>query len=164
MERVATCGDHAVTLEQRGEEELVTCYSIATGNLEWSVAEQTRHVTVLGGVGPRSTPTIRDGCVYSTGATGWLHAINGADGKVLWKKHILKELGTDPDAEAIAVAWGRAGSPLVTSTQVIVPGGGPAANLGKSDRFVSLISFDRTTGMSDGVLEVSKFHMHRRHW
>ena len=143
---VATCGDHAVTLEQRGEEELVTCYSIATGNLEWSVAEQTRHVTVLGGVGPRSTPTIRDGCVYSTGATGWLHAINGADGKVLWKKHILKELGTDPDAEAIAVAWGRAGSPLVTSTQVIVPGGGPAANLGKSDRFVSLISFDRTTG------------------
>jgi UDP-2-acetamido-2,6-beta-L-arabino-hexul-4-ose reductase len=55
-----------------------------------------RHETVLGGVGPRSTPTIRDGVVYSHGATGWLHAIDGATGNVLWKKNVLDELGIDP--------------------------------------------------------------------
>ena len=82
----AVCAEHAVTLEQRGDEELVTCRSVIDGVLEWSVAVRGRHETVLGGVGPRSTPTIQDGMVYATGATGWLHAIDGATGSVRWKK------------------------------------------------------------------------------
>ncbi len=143
----ATCGDHAVTLEQRGDEELVTCRSIATGDTTWSVAVRARHSTVLGGVGPRSTPTIRDGVVFTTGATGWLHAIDGATGRVLWKKDVLADLGIDPDAHAAAVAWGRAGSPLVTDELVIVPGGGPFFET-KPDgkRAVALVAYDRETG------------------
>jgi outer membrane protein assembly factor BamB len=143
----ATCGDHAVTLEQRGEEELVTCRSIAAGDVTWSVAVRARHATVLGGVGPRSTPTIRDGVVYATGTTGWLHAIDGASGRVLWKKDVLADLGIDPEAHAAAVAWGRSGSPLVTDDLVIVPGGGPffeAAADGK--QAVALVAYERNTG------------------
>ena len=121
----AICGDHAVTLEQRGEEELITCRSVENGSLEWAVPVRGRHETVLGGVGPRSTPTIRDGVVYATGATGWLHAIDGSSGSVLWKKNVVSDLGLDPVAHAEAVTWGRAGSPLVTAELVIVPGGGP---------------------------------------
>ena len=108
----AICGDHAVTLEQRGDEELVTCRSVGDGSLEWSVAVRGRHATVLGGVGPRSTPTLRDGIVYTTGGTGWLHAIDGATGAVVWKKNVVRDLGLDPEAHAAAVTWGRAGSPL----------------------------------------------------
>ena len=78
------------------------------------MAVPTRHETVLGGVGPRSTPTIHEGIVYTTGATGWLHGIVGATGQVLWKKNILAELGIDAAAHAAAVAWGRAGSPLIS--------------------------------------------------
>ena len=137
----ATCGDHAVTLEQRGDDEIVSCHSLATGEPEWSVAVPARHETVLGGVGPRSTPTIRDGVVYSAGATGWLHAIEGATGRVIWKKDLLAELGIDPAAHAAAVAWGRAGSPLVTDGLVIVPAGGPRA-----DGPIALAAFDRATG------------------
>ena len=88
-----TCGEHAVTLEQRGDDEVVSCCSLATGEQEWAVAVPGRHETVLGGVGPRSTPTIRDGVVYAHGAGGWLHAIDGASGRVLWKKNVLDELG-----------------------------------------------------------------------
>ncbi len=139
----AVCDGHAVTLEQRGSEEVVGCYSLETGEPEWSVAVQTRHETVLGGVGPRSTPTIRDGIVYSTGATGWLHAIDGATGKVAWRKNVLGDLGIDGDAHRGAVAWGRAGSPLVTASLVIVPGGGPLADGGGA---VSLVAYDRATG------------------
>ena len=135
-------GDHAVTLEQRGEEEIVSCHALATGAAEWSVAVTARHQTVLGGAGPRSTPTIRDGVVYTTGATGWLHAIDGATGRVLWRKNVLDDLGIDAAAHVVAVAWGRAGSPLVTDTLVIVPGGGPLASGGA----VSLVAYDRTTG------------------
>ena len=137
----ATCGDHAVTLEQRGDNEIVACYSLQSGEPEWSVAVPTRHETVLGGVGPRSTPTIHEGIVYTTGATGWLHGIVGATGQVLWKKNILAELGIDAAAHAAAVAWGRAGSPLISGELVIVPAGGP-----RSDGAVSLVAFDKNTG------------------
>lgn len=143
----ATCGENAVTLEQRGDEELVTCRSIATGEPTWSVAVRARHETVLGGIGPRSTPTIRDGAVFSTGATGWLHAIDGATGRVLWKKDVLADLGIDPLAHAAAVAWGRSGSPLVTDSLVIVPGGGPFFEPGsKGSLAASLVAYDRATG------------------
>jgi len=139
----ATCGDHAVTLEQRGDDEIVACYALGTGAAEWAVSVPARHETVLGGVGPRSTPTVRDGVVYATGATGWLHAIDGATGRVLWKRDVVADLGIDPAAHVAAVAWGRAGSPLVTADLVIVPGGGPkAAERG----FVSLVAYDRATG------------------
>ncbi|MEI6240384.1 MAG: PQQ-binding-like beta-propeller repeat protein [Planctomycetia bacterium] len=138
-----TCGDHAVTLEQRGDDEVVACYAVATGEPEWAVSVPARHETVLGGVGPRSTPTIRDGVVYTTGATGLLHAIDGATGRVLWKKDVVADLGIDAAAHAAAVAWGRAGSPLVIDDVVVVPGGGPRS---AKPEFVSLVAYDRATG------------------
>jgi outer membrane protein assembly factor BamB len=137
----ATCGSHAVTLEQRGDEELVACYSLDDGADEWAVAVPARHQTVLGGVGPRSTPTIHDGVVYATGATGWLHAIDGATGRVVWRKDVCADLGIDPVAHALAVAWGRAGSPLVVDDLVVVPGGGP-----RDGGAVSLVAYDRADG------------------
>ena len=143
----ATCGDHAVTLEQRGEEEVISCYAIPTGEPEWAVAVPARHETILGGVGPRSTPTIRDGVVYATGATGWLHAIDGATGGVVWRKNILDDLGIDVDKHVAAVAWGRAGSPLVTDDLVIVPAGGPRQKpVADETEYVSRVAYDRATG------------------
>ena len=143
----AICGDHAVTLEQRGDEEVVSCRSVTTGEPAWAVAVRGRHETVLGGVGPRSTPTIRAGVVYTTGATGWLHAIDGASGRVVWKKNVLTDLGIDPAAHAAAVTWGRAGSPLVTDSLVIVPAGGPLFKPGPGGATaVSLAAYDRATG------------------
>lgn len=143
----ATCGDHAVTLEQRGDEEVISCYAIPTGEPEWTVAVPARHETILGGVGPRSTPTIRDGVVYTTGATGWLHAIDGATGGIVWRKNILDDLGIDAEKHAAAVAWGRAGSPLVTEDLVIVPAGGPRRKLAAGEtEYVSLVAYERATG------------------
>ena len=153
----ATYGSHAVTLEQRGEDESITCYALATGEPEWAVSVPARHETVLGGIGPRSTPTIRDGVVYASGATGWLHAIQGSTGKVLWRKDIVADLGIDRTTHAAAVAWGRSGSPLVTDKLVIVPAGGPRKALDTQDindsnldpatsPYVSLVAYDRTTG------------------
>ena len=143
----ATCGDHAVTLEQRGDEEIVACCSVTTGMPEWTIAAPARHETVLGGVGPRSTPTIHEGVVYTHGATGWLHAIDGASGKLLWKKNVLDELGIDPVVQGQVVSWGRAGSPLVTDSLVIVPAGGPRTRRQVSEpEYLALVAFDRLTG------------------
>ena len=143
----ATCGEHAVTLEQRGDDEVVSCHAVPTGEPEWAVSVLARHETVMGGIGPRSTPTIRDGVVYAHGCTGWLHAIDGTTGTVLWKKNVLDEMGIDPVAHAAAVAWGRAASPLVVDDLVIVPAGGPRSRRSAQEpEFVSLIAFDRATG------------------
>jgi len=137
----ATSGEHAVTLEQRGDEEIVTCLDLATGAPQWQVAVRARHETVLGGIGPRSTPAIADGVVFAAGATGWLHAIDGATGRVLWKKDVPADLGIDAAAHAEAIAWGRAGSPLVLDDVVVVPGGGP-----RDDGPVTLVAYDRSSG------------------
>jgi outer membrane protein assembly factor BamB len=102
-----------------------------------------RHQTVLGGTGPRSTPAIHEGIVYTTGATGWLHAIDGPSGRVLWRKNVLDDLGIDAAAHIAAVAWGRAGSPLVVDDLVVVPGGGPRAVGGGT---VALAAYDRMSG------------------
>ena len=95
----------------------------------------------MGGSGTGPAPDRARG-IYTTGATGWLHAIDGATGRVLWKKNVVADLGIDPDAHAVAVAWGRAGSPLVAGPLVIVPGGGPR----QDGSAVSLVAYERATG------------------
>lgn len=137
----AVVNGFAVTMEQRGEEELVTCYEASTGGLQWYHAVRTRHRTILGGVGPRSTPTIDSGKVYALGATGVLRCLDGATGKEIWSDDLLARIGVTPREDLKAVAWGRSASPLVVDGLVIVPLGGPLTG-----PWTSLAAFDRDTG------------------
>jgi outer membrane protein assembly factor BamB len=131
---------YAVTMEQRGGDEWVTCYEVATGKPVWGDSIPVRHENVLGGIGPRSTPTIHNGKVYALGATGVLRCLDGATGKLLWKDDLLTRYGlTQVPAEKI-VMWGRANSPLVVDNLVVVPGGGPV------EKSKSLIAFEPDTG------------------
>jgi outer membrane protein assembly factor BamB len=74
---------YAVTMEQRGEQELVTCYDLRTGVLQWSNGVHARHSQFLGGTGPRSTPTIDQGKVFALGATGIVRCLGGPNGSLL---------------------------------------------------------------------------------
>ncbi len=131
----------AVTLEQRGKMELVTCYDIATGQPRWSQGIEARHTSVLGFIGPRSTPTIHEGRVYALGATGILRCLKGEDGSVLWTRDLFEEHGfTQAEAER-AVAWGRANSPLCRNGLVMVPIGGKSGG-----PYVGLQAFDQLSG------------------
>jgi outer membrane protein assembly factor BamB len=131
---------YAVTLEQRGSEEWVTCYEIATGNPVWGHSIPARHENPLGGIGPRSTPTIHNGRVYALGATGVLHCLDGATGKELWKDDLRARYGLTQQEDELMVQWGRANSPLVVDDLVVVPAGGPA---GKAK---NLITFRADSG------------------
>jgi len=137
----AAVNGYAVTMEQRGEEELVTCYEVETGKLVWAHAEQTRHATLMGGIGPRSTPTIQDGKVYTLGATGILLCLDGSTGDVVWRDDLFQRYGVAREDALKAVAWGRSNSPLIVDELVVVPAGGP-----KNGKHVSLAAFDRTSG------------------
>lgn len=132
---------HAVTMEQRGDMEMTTCYAVETGRLEWSHLNKGRFYRLEAGVGPRSTPTIDEGMVYAAGALGHFACLDGATGKPVWEKNLLKEFDISPEEDASAVLWGRSNSPLVVGDKVIVPIGGC-----KGKHLVSLAAFDKRTG------------------
>ena len=136
-------GDYAVTMEQRGDWEMVTCYKVKTGELEWSHADEARYEKTEAGTGPRSTPTIDGGMVFALGALGHLMCLDGATGKCIWEKNLLQEYDIpleDRGVESVVV-WGRSASPLVVGERVIVPIGGP-----KGGKLVSLAAFDKHSG------------------
>ena len=131
----------AVTLEQRGNEEYVTCYDVATGKVVWAHGIVARHQEIMGGVGPRSTPTIHAGKVYTQGALGMIHCFELSTGKIVWKKDLLELTGVKPSEDQNAILWGRSGSPLIYGDLCVIPAGGPATGPA-----VSLIAFDKQTG------------------
>ena len=132
---------YAITMQQRGPDEVVSCHKIETGELVWASSTQTRHETVLGGIGPRSTPTIDKGRVYSVGAHGMVRCIDGGNGNQIWQADLLEMIGSTPAKDIQAIAWGRSNSPLVDGDRVIVPIGGPPGG-----PFFSLIALDAVSG------------------
>lgn len=133
----AIVGDRAFTQEQRGSEELVTCYDLPTGRLLWSHADELRYVSAVGGDGPRGTPTVIDGRVYTLGGTARLNCLDAATGKLLWTHDVLREAGVAVDVYPFP-NWGKSCSPLVDGDDVIVSAGGPKG--------WSLVSYDRNSG------------------
>ncbi|MCA9238498.1 MAG: PQQ-like beta-propeller repeat protein [Planctomycetales bacterium] len=123
----AVVGDYAVTQEQRGDEELVTCYDISTGKPVWSHSNPVRFDPSgggsLGGIGPRATPTIHDGRVYAHGATGIVDCLDASTGEAIWSVDTVAELNAAP------LLWGKSSSPIVDDGLVIVSIGDPAANI-----------------------------------
>ncbi|MGO8751753.1 MAG: PQQ-binding-like beta-propeller repeat protein [Thermoguttaceae bacterium] len=132
---------YAVTMEQWEDLEMVTCYEVKTGKLEWAYPTAARYETTVAGVGPRSTPTIDDGMVYALGAKGALLCLDGATGECRWKKDLLQVYGIAVEEEAAQITYGRSNSPLIVDDLVIIPAGGP-----KDGRHVSLAAFDKRQG------------------
>ncbi|MGD8816132.1 MAG: PQQ-binding-like beta-propeller repeat protein [Acidobacteriota bacterium] len=137
----AVVNGYAVTQEQRGDLEMVTCYEVESGELVWSYALENRYESVIAGDGPRATPTIDEGMVYAMSSNGVLLALNGSDGTPVWQHDIPAEYGLTPQQELTFVLYGRANSPLIVDRLVIVPAGGDPAR-----RLVSLVAFDKLTG------------------
>jgi outer membrane protein assembly factor BamB len=122
----------AYTQEQRGEEELVTCYELLTGKLLWAHADKAKFTQWQGGEGPRATPTVMGGRVYSIGATGLLNCLESTTGKPIWKRSVLTENKLEN------IEWGISASPLIVDDRVIVSGGNPRGPV--------LFAYDRNTG------------------
>ena len=115
----AVAGNVAITQEQRADSEATVCYDLNTGEERWAHLEPgIKFSEAYGGEGPRATPTIHDGFVYSLGATGVLNCLHGTTGERVWTTNILE------DADADNLGWGMSGSPLVCNGCVVVNPGG----------------------------------------
>jgi WD40 repeat protein len=115
------------------EVERVLCFDEATGKLLWMHSYLTDYKDMEYGNGPRASPTVHDGLVYSLGTQGHLVCLDAAKGSLVWKKSLAEDFhGQIP-------RYGASAAPLIVNDLLIVCAGGqPDA---------SVVALDRKTGV-----------------
>ncbi len=112
-----------------GKERLL-CLNAADGKEIWKYDYDCRY-TVSYPVGPRTTPAVAGGKVYTLGAEGNLFCLDAEKGGVLWSKDLKKEYS------AKTPMWGFSSSLLVDGQKVIAMVGGAGS---------TVVAFDKDTG------------------
>ena len=125
---------HLLILFHRvGNQEVVEGLDARSGAPGWSDSYPTSYHDDFGfDEGPRATPCVANGRVYTFGAEGVLLCLNLSDGKKVWQLETKKEFHQDKGF------FGAACSPLVENNSVLLNIGGPNG--------AGIAAFDKDTG------------------
>jgi outer membrane protein assembly factor BamB len=116
--------------DRAGPKERILCLDEATGKILWKHEYPCRYAIDYP-AGPRATPLVHEGKVYTLGAMGDLLCLETATGKVVWSKNFPR------DYNAPVPGWGFAAHPLLDGDNLVCLVGGPGS---------VVVAFDRTTG------------------
>ena len=131
--------DYVTDADNKGEiyerpkikgKERVSCLDAKSGKEIWAQSYDCEYAISFPN-GPRVTPTVADGKVYTVGAEGNLNCFDAETGKVIWSKEFKK------DYKAKTPIWGFCGHPLVAGKMVYVITGGEGA---------CVVALDKDTG------------------
>jgi outer membrane protein assembly factor BamB len=119
-------------LKKPKEQERVHCLDAKTGETLWTHAYDVAYQKMDYPNGPRTTPAVREGRVFTYGARGHLHCLDAKTGKVIWSRDCVK------DFNGRVPMWGHSCSPFLDGKRVLVQvGGQPGA---------CLVALDAATG------------------
>jgi len=107
--------------------ERVLCLDAANGKEVWK-HEYPCEYRIGYATGPRTTPAVVGGKVYTLGAMGDLLCLDAAKGTPLWSRNFIKEF------KAPVPVWGWAASPLVDGNRVYCLAGGEGSAVVALDR------------------------------
>jgi len=110
--------------------ERVLCLDEKTGVIKWKHEYSVKY-SISYASGPRCTPTVDQGKVYTLGAEGNLFCFDKKTGDILWSKDFRKLY-----AGKTAV-WGHASHPLIDGQKLICIVGGEGSHV---------VAFDKDTG------------------
>ncbi|MFQ5527180.1 MAG: PQQ-binding-like beta-propeller repeat protein [Thermoanaerobaculia bacterium] len=114
---IAIQDDRLFTQYGDGSHEYVVALDAGTGEEVWSaVTGDDRRDSQ--GSGPRSTPAVDGGLVFSLGASGNLHAVTAAEGTPVWSRDLVEDFG------ARVPRWGVSASPVVAGDLLLIEAGG----------------------------------------
>ncbi len=105
--------------QPKGEDaDALAAYDAKTGELKWDKSYPREAYTPPFGKGPRGTPAVAGGKVFTFGSTGVLAAWDAKTGAILWKVDTLKQF------QAKNLFFGISTSPTIVGDTVVVMVGG----------------------------------------
>lgn len=110
--------------------ERILCLSATTGKILWK-HEYDCPYTIFYPSGPRTTPLVAQGKVYTLGSMGDLYCLDAATGQVHWSKHFVK------DYNVKAPVWGWSAHLLLVGDNIISLVGGQGS---------AVVAFHKDTG------------------
>jgi len=120
---VAVSGGRLYTMGNDGSRDSVFCLDALTGRQIWRFSYACGPGDYEG---PRATPTVAGGRVYTLSREGEAHCLKAANGQLVWRRDLRGEMRAEPPR------WGFAGSPLLAGSLVLYNVGtaGIAVNAG----------------------------------
>jgi outer membrane protein assembly factor BamB len=112
--------------------ERVLCLDEKTGEVLWK-HEYKCDYAVSYAAGPRCTPLVSGGKVYTLGTMGDLYCLDVEKGKEIWSKNFVK------DYKANVPVWGYAAHPLLDGDRLVCLAGG-------NDGDSMVVAFNKDTG------------------
>ncbi len=122
----AVVGGRLYTMGLRDDTEHVIALDAGTGKEAWAVPAGPRYENNWGD-GPRMTPTVVGGRVYALAAQGTLVCLDARDGRQVWGRSMVKDLGGKLQS------WGYTESPLVHEGRVYCTPGGAGGTMAALD-------------------------------
>lgn len=108
------------TMYTDGDDEYLACMDAAAGEELWRVRTGDHFRDWQGGNGPRTTPILHDGKVYTLSAHGQLWAVDAVSGEKVWKVDLPDRFG------ARQPKWGFSATPLIEDSRLLIDVGGPS--------------------------------------
>ena len=130
-------GDRIYFLTRQDGQEMISCLNLTTGKPIWQNRYPVRYTVhqaaIEHGDGPKATPLLQGGKLYTLGITGVMSCLEATTGKLIWRK---EPPGGVNDAYP---RFGMAISPLISNGVLIAPTGG-----GKNT--AAIAGYDANTG------------------